>query len=282
MTAQQEAPEKHRGEAVEQEASNFSSGITSVALRSAAGKHPGDVAEDEGSADSAPDPSAIAVGASEVRTVAVGAKPEAGSKHDKTKEPMEAAMWTKMKPIMHALADVADTWERFGNALSPTAPFPKNSYRIRLAVAASPLLIISLFTSSYMFTKGVTFAVGFGFFGDPVITRGLALLERRFPSWQKLFKLRNTLLKGVPTNAQLSITLLCIGEANKAPLPPPPRITEATPDDSVAVASEDLQATGGEAPLGATQSEVDDAVRGDPATADKTDGKDMDTSSPTH
>lgn len=33
---------------------------------------------------------------------------------------------------------------------------------------------------------------------------------------------RSTLLLGVPTNAQLTITLLRIGEANKAPLPPPP------------------------------------------------------------
>lgn len=269
------APEKHKGEAVEQEASNFVSGITSVALSSAAGKHPGDAAEDEGPADSAPDPSAIASGAAEARTVSTGAKPEAGSKHDKTKQPMEAAIWTKMKPIMHALADVADTWERFGNALSPTAPFPKNSYRIRLAVAASPMLLISLLISSHMFTKGVTFGLGFGFFGDPVIQRGLSLLDRRFPNWQKLLELRNTVLKGVPTNAQLTITLLRIGEANKAPLPPPPRINEATPDGPAAITSDDLQATGDEAPLGATQSEIDDTVRKDPATAQETNGKDI-------
>lgn len=272
------APEKHRGEAVEQEASNFVSGITSVALSSAAGKHPGDAAEDEGPGDSAPDPSAIAVGAAEARSVSAGAKPEAGSKHDKTKEPMEAAMWTKMKPIMHALADVADTWERFGNALSPTAPFPKNLYRIRLAVAASPLLLISLILSSYMFTKFVTFAVGFAFFGDPVIMRGLDLLDRRFPNWQKLLELRNTVLKGVPTNAQLTITLLRIGEANKAPLPPPPRSTDATPDGPVAVTAEDLQATGGEAPLGAAQSEIADAIQKGPAEAHDTEEKDIDNS----
>ncbi|KAG8157405.1 hypothetical protein KVR01_012789 [Diaporthe batatas] len=269
------APEKHRGEAVEQEASNFVSGITSVALSSAAGKHPGDVAEDGGPADSAPDPSAIASGAAEARTISTGAKAEAGSKHDKTKQPMEAAMWNKMKPIMHALADVADTWERFGNALSPTAPFPKNSYRIRLAVAASPMLLMSLLISSYMFTKGATFALGFGFFGDPVIQRGLSLLDRRFPNWQKLLELRNTVLKGVPTNAQLTITLLRIGEANKAPLPPPPKITEATPDEHVAITADDLQAIGGEALLGASQSEIDDAVRKDPATIQDTDGKDI-------
>jgi hypothetical protein len=26
---------------------------------------------------------------------------------------METAMWTKMRPVMHGLADVTDTWERF-------------------------------------------------------------------------------------------------------------------------------------------------------------------------
>ncbi|KAJ0121908.1 hypothetical protein J7T55_002418 [Diaporthe amygdali] len=272
------APEKHKGEAVEQEASNFVSGIASVALSSATGKHPGDTVDDEGPGDSVPDPSAIAASTAEARNVAAGTKQEAGSKHDKTKVPVETAMWTKMRPIMHALADVADTWERFGNALSPTAPFPRNAYRLRLALVVTPLLLVSSFVSSYMFTKGMTFAIGFGFFGDPVIARGLELLDRRFPNWQKLLELRNTVLKGVPTNAQLTITLLRIGEANKAPLPPPRTVTEATPEHPVAVTSEDLQATDGDAPLGATQSEINDAMRKDPATAQETDGKDIDDS----
>lgn len=272
------APEKHRGEAVEQEASNFVSSITSVALSSATGKHPGDEAKDEGPSDSVPDPSALAVGAAEARHVAAGTKPEPGPKHDKTKEPMETAMWTKMRPVMHTLADVADTWERFGNALSPTAPFPKNSYRLRLAITASPMLLGSLFVSSYMFSKGVAFAVGFGFFGDPVMGRGLDLLNRKLPNWQKLLELRNTVLKGVPTNAQLTITLLRIGEANKAPLPPPPSNAATPPEHSVAVTAEDLQATAGDAPLGAAESEINDAIQKDPAAAHGTDGKDIDDS----
>lgn len=37
---------------------------------------------------------------------------------------------------------------------------------------------------------------------------------------------------GVPTNAQLTLTLLRIGEANKSPLPPPPTSQEATLSDS--------------------------------------------------
>lgn len=108
------APENHKGEAVEQEASNFVNGIASIALSSAAGKHPqGEPEGDEdGAEDVAPDPTALAVNVADAKAKASGAKPH--SKHDKTKVPMETAMWTKMRPIMHGIADLTDTWERFG------------------------------------------------------------------------------------------------------------------------------------------------------------------------
>ena len=41
-----------------------------------------------------------------------------------------------------------------------------------------------------------------------------------------------SLLVGVPTNAQLTLTLLRIGEANKSPLPPPPTSQEDTAPDA--------------------------------------------------
>jgi hypothetical protein len=106
------APENHKGEAVEQEASNVVSGIASMALASASGKHPqGDHEENEDPAmDAAPDPSILANSASDAKAIAAGSKPS--KKHDKTKVPMETAMWSKMRPIMHAIGTVADTWER--------------------------------------------------------------------------------------------------------------------------------------------------------------------------
>jgi len=163
------APENHKGEAVEAEASHFVNGIASVALASASGKHPQNEPEsEEGTpADSIPDPTSVAVSASTARVKA------GGSKHDKAKVPMETAMWTKMRPIMHGVADVADTWERFGNALSPTPPYPKDLYKFRLAGLVVPVLAMGMFVTSYMFMKGLTFGVGFGFFGDPVIQPGL-------------------------------------------------------------------------------------------------------------
>lgn len=106
------APENHKGEAVELEATNFVNGIASVAITSATGKHPqGEPPEGDAQERSVPDPASIAVNAADAKDVTAGATPN--RKHDKTKVPMETAMWTKMRPVMHGLADVTDTWERF-------------------------------------------------------------------------------------------------------------------------------------------------------------------------
>ncbi|KAF2153400.1 hypothetical protein K461DRAFT_293665 [Myriangium duriaei CBS 260.36] len=271
------APENHKGEAVEAEASNFVNGIASVALASASGKHPQNEPENEEGklGDSVPDPTAVAVSASTARVKSGGGA--ASAKHDKAKVPVETAMWTKMRPIMHGIADVSDTWERFGNALSPTKPFPQETYRLRLAALVVPMLAMSIFVTSYMFMKGVTFGVGFGFFGDPIIYPALQFLNRTFPRWQKLLELRNTILKGVPTNAQLTITLLRIGEAKKAPLPPPPTSAEPPPDEAADVTDEHLRAVGSDYPLNASEGELNEAMAvHDESVAHETGGEDVD------
>ena len=107
------APENHKGEAVEAEASNFFNSIAHVAISSASGKHPqNEPSPEEGSPnDSVPDPTSMALSASSARAKADGGHGDAT--HDKSKVPMETAMWTKMRPLMHGLADLTDTWERF-------------------------------------------------------------------------------------------------------------------------------------------------------------------------
>ncbi|WYZ43378.1 hypothetical protein EsH8_VI_001077 [Colletotrichum jinshuiense] len=152
-----------------------------------------------------------------------------------------------------------DTYERFGNALSPTPPFPQQRPRLILASVLLPVLLGSLFTTSYMLVKGTGFIVGFSFFGDPIIQRGLVVINRTYPHWKKYVELRNTILKGIPTNAQLTITLLRIGERNKAPLPPPPKTTEPPPDVPHATAGEGLEH------LGVDQAEIDEAIQPDAA-----------------
>ncbi|KAF4627202.1 hypothetical protein G7Y89_g10949 [Cudoniella acicularis] len=217
------APEKHQGEAVEQEASNFVKSFTSIAISSAAGKRPqGDPhSEEEGVSaleDTAPDPTNMAMSAADAKDRSSDGQPNAV--HDKTKEP---------------------TAGKDSQMLSPTAPFPKEKPRIKLAAVLAPVLLVSMFTSSYMFMKMNGFFIGFGFFGDPLIWRALSYLNREFPHWQKLLEIRNTLLKGVPTNAQLTITLLRIGEANKAPLPPPPYSRPPPPNAAHETAGQSLE-----------------------------------------
>ena len=53
----------------------------------------------------------MAAAAGEAKAAAAGGQPN--PTHDKTKQPMEQAMWTKMRPIMHVIGDIADGWERF-------------------------------------------------------------------------------------------------------------------------------------------------------------------------
>jgi hypothetical protein len=68
----------------------------------------------------------------------------------------------------------------------------------------------------------------------------------------------STILKGVPTNAQLTITLLRTGEANKAPIPPPPRSDQPPPSRPSSPVDAD------ELPLDSSQAEVDAAIHPDP------------------
>jgi hypothetical protein len=74
--------------------------------------------------------------------------------------------------------------------LSPTPPFPKDKPRVKLAAIIAPGIFVSLLVTSSMFMKMTTFGVGAGFFGDPLIWRGLDLLNRKFPNWQKLLEIR--------------------------------------------------------------------------------------------
>ena len=53
-----------------------------------------------------------------------------------------------------------------------------------------PAVAVSLLTTSAMFMKMTTFSFGFGFFGDPIITRATAWLSYEFPHWEKLLEIR--------------------------------------------------------------------------------------------
>lgn len=266
------APEKYKGEAVEQEASNLVNSVASVALSSAAGRHDqGEPASGAGASKkldkNAPDPTALATDLADASTAASGGQPEAHQ--DKTKKPMEDAVWAKMRPAMHVVGDIADGWERFANALSPTPPFDDNK-RLQLAAIFAPLLLLSLFIKAAWVIRGTWFLGGVVFFTDPLQQRGIAILNEKIPDWPKYLEIRNTLLKGVPTNAQLTITLLRIGEANRAPLPPPPSTHEPPPDHPAEIDKQELLDSG----LDASHSEIEDAITVDRPSSSEGNGLD--------
>ena len=76
------------------------------------------------------------------------------------------------------------------SALSPTPPFPRETARYKLAGVLVPILAVSLLTGSAVFMKATYAGVGFGFFGDPLIWRGLDFLNKKYPNWQKLLEIR--------------------------------------------------------------------------------------------
>lgn len=257
------APEKHQGEAVEQEASNLVSGIASVAISSAAGRHDQGDPEDSAAESSLPDPTKMATAAANSKASVQG--DATAVKHDKTKQPVEDAVWEKMRPAMHVIGDIADGWERIANALSPTPPFPHTS-QYQLAAILAPLLLVSFFVKPAHIVYGSSFLAGIIFFTDPLLQRGITLLNEKIPDWPKYLQLRNTLLRGVPTNAQLSITLLRIGEANRAPLPPPPRSDNAPPDQPASIDKHAITSGG----LDASHSEIDDVITVDESNSPST------------
>ena len=87
----------------------------------------------------------------------------------------------------------------------------------------------------------------------------------------------------MPTNAQLTITLLRMGEANDAPLPPPPRTGEPPEVKPAEITESDFRATGGDPPLNATTEELDAAIAHDPNASQEheTDGGDVEASKKT-
>ncbi|CBQ70600.1 conserved hypothetical protein [Sporisorium reilianum SRZ2] len=262
------AAETFEGEAVEQEASNFVGALGSVALSTAAGKSSNqgvgagtqadsddededDSGDDETSTaakkssssvkkpkkdpeDKIPDPTNVAALSQAAQSKAAGDKTGQPDKGDHTKKPMEEANFASLAPFMHMLNNICDDYERFGNALSPTPPFSRWIPRARLAGVIVPLFLASFYINETMNYKGSTLAMGFVLFGQPLIDRVkfpqvIAWLDRNIPDWKQYLELRYYLLRGVPTNAQLTLTLLRIGEANKSPLPPPPPTVVAPP-----------------------------------------------------
>ena len=123
------------------------------------------------------------------------------------------------------------------SALKPPPPYPPmiNMARYKLAGAILlPILLATAFVPSWIWARGASFTLGFLFFGQPVIDRGIKIFVQKVPNWQEYLDMRNSLLYGVPTNDQLVLHLLRVGERQGVPLPrPPPPPLSGTPKEQI-------------------------------------------------
>lgn len=195
----------------------------------------------EGS-DIGPDPSQMAQDIADSRDVVEGHTPD--EEYGNTRKPVAQIVESfPTLPMIHVLPSFIDDWERLANALNPTPPFPKHRAKLALASCFLPVLMVSYLATPYAVMKSVGFIIGFVVFGKPVINHGFYLADTIYPTWREFTNLRNTILRGVPTNAQLTITLLRIGECNNSPLPPPPSDDEP-PSQNTNVTAQDLEHLG--------------------------------------
>lgn len=105
------APERFKGEAAEQEASNLVASVASVAVGSAAGKHDQGVPEGAPLEGTVPDAMDVVANAADAQSAASGGVPS--ESHDKTRQPMRESVMQAANMGMQLISDVTDTFEKF-------------------------------------------------------------------------------------------------------------------------------------------------------------------------
>lgn len=99
------APENHKGEAAEQEASNLVDSVATMAMEGAAAKYGQTVVEDEPEVPAASQPLLVIEGAP-------GGLPE-DAPEDKTKKPMRSKAAKGTDKAMRVVSDITDIYEQF-------------------------------------------------------------------------------------------------------------------------------------------------------------------------
>ncbi|KAF5021922.1 hypothetical protein F66182_6025 [Fusarium sp. NRRL 66182] len=264
------APEGMKGEALEREASNFVTGLVALSINILTDNDPQHDEPQKGGSRSEkfPDAHSLATSVATAKDKAAGVDYPSW---DKTKAPMQDMMQSKIRILMHAICSICDLWERCANLLNPPTPFPQNVSRYRITAVFLPVLIFSTSISCYTLYRIASFGIGVGFFGSVFLTKTCKGLKR---------SITELVFKGVPTDSQLTITLLREGERNKTPLPPPSLPSGPPPDEPHLLGHDILGAANGDLPLGATQGEVQEAVRKDGATMRNSGGNDHESCEP--
>ncbi|KAI3575036.1 hypothetical protein IWW34DRAFT_836810 [Fusarium oxysporum f. sp. albedinis] len=113
--------------------------------------------------------------------------------------------------------------------------------------------------------KIVTLGIGVVFFGS--------IFLRNSYGWLK-HKMERIAFRGIPTDSQLTIALLRHGERNNAPLPPSPEPKGPPLDEPHVLDGDDLSASTGDRPVGASPEEIRKAVQEEPGVVRDTGGDD--------
>ncbi|KAF6524675.1 hypothetical protein HZS61_013174 [Fusarium oxysporum f. sp. conglutinans] len=113
--------------------------------------------------------------------------------------------------------------------------------------------------------KIVTLGIGVGFFGS--------IFLRNSYGWLK-HNMERIVFRGIPTDSQLTIALLRHGERNNTPLPPSPEPKGPPLDEPHVLDGDDLSASAGDRPVGASPEEIRKAVQEEPGVVRDTGGDD--------
>lgn len=106
------APERFKGEAAENEASNLMASVASVAVGSAVGKHDQGIPEDAPLEQTVPDPMDVVSETADAQSAALGKAPS--DSHDKTRQPMKKSVMNAANMSMQVVSDMTDNYEKFG------------------------------------------------------------------------------------------------------------------------------------------------------------------------
>lgn len=75
------------------------------------------------------------------------------------------------------------------SALSPPRPYPPNQAKAKLAGAVFvPIMLVTAVVPAHIWSQIISFGFGFGFFGQPLIIRGVKFVSRKVPNWKELLQ----------------------------------------------------------------------------------------------
>ncbi|CZT21891.1 uncharacterized protein RCC_07757 [Ramularia collo-cygni] len=272
------APENMQGEAVENESSNFVTGLAAIGVNiMSSGEIHGEPNTEENSFSG----SMKATPNELVQMIATGKDKAEGIDRpsmDKSKGPMETIMWSFAKSGMTGMESANNIWEKFANLLDPKPPFNTSTQSATLASILLAICGLSLILTRNMFLRSMTLTFGMALFGGPLMKSASSWMESSRPGWSEYASLERTILHGVPNNNQLALALLRQGEKQSAPLPPPPTQRGGVSHDSVPLTSDVLAAASTDLPLGATPEELLDATAPNEELLDEAGGDDIEIS----